>query len=392
MRNTNKKGFTIVELVIVVAVIAILAAVLIPTFSGIIKKAQYSADQKAEKDMNTALAIEMNPKNLDDAIDALIENGFNGKNLVPVSAGYSYVWSKADYKIYLVKNEEITDNHINLAEGEKYIDIVAKTEAEFLEAVANGSKNIKLETDVVLNAALVIFDELELDLNGKKITTETYVDGSNVKHHYIEVYGALTLTGGEIEGRGVWVKDNAELTVKNTKISAIDPNGGAAININPGAKVVIESGEFYAKAANSMLDGASVVMNQGCELTINGGKFESTANGPYVLNHKNGTTVVNGGEFIAVRGVATAISGSLTINNGSFTVREGGAAYPIHAGGTGVVVVNAGVKLNGGANTACVSPAKEGTTTGNITLKVGVIVDANAITEEVHLVIDERYN
>ena len=42
MRNTNKKGFTIVELVIVVAVIAILAAVLIPTFSGVIRKANES--------------------------------------------------------------------------------------------------------------------------------------------------------------------------------------------------------------------------------------------------------------------------------------------------------------------------------------------------------------
>lgn len=39
----NKKGFTIVELVIVIAVIAILAAVLIPTFSGVIGKANVSA-------------------------------------------------------------------------------------------------------------------------------------------------------------------------------------------------------------------------------------------------------------------------------------------------------------------------------------------------------------
>ena len=39
----NKKGFTIVELVIVIAVIAILAAVLIPTFSGVIGKANSSA-------------------------------------------------------------------------------------------------------------------------------------------------------------------------------------------------------------------------------------------------------------------------------------------------------------------------------------------------------------
>lgn len=43
MRRNNKKGFTIVELVIVIAVIAILAAVLIPTFSGIIGKAHESA-------------------------------------------------------------------------------------------------------------------------------------------------------------------------------------------------------------------------------------------------------------------------------------------------------------------------------------------------------------
>ena len=39
----NKKGFTIVELVIVIAVIAILAGVLIPTFSGLVQKAQDSA-------------------------------------------------------------------------------------------------------------------------------------------------------------------------------------------------------------------------------------------------------------------------------------------------------------------------------------------------------------
>ena len=42
MRN-NRKGFTIVELVIVIAVIAVLAAVLIPTFSGITDKANKTA-------------------------------------------------------------------------------------------------------------------------------------------------------------------------------------------------------------------------------------------------------------------------------------------------------------------------------------------------------------
>lgn len=39
----NKRGFTIVELVIVIAVIGILAAVLIPTFSGVVENANKSA-------------------------------------------------------------------------------------------------------------------------------------------------------------------------------------------------------------------------------------------------------------------------------------------------------------------------------------------------------------
>ena len=46
MKRNNKKGFTIVELVIVIAVIAILAGVLIPTFAGIIKKANISKAQQ----------------------------------------------------------------------------------------------------------------------------------------------------------------------------------------------------------------------------------------------------------------------------------------------------------------------------------------------------------
>ena len=48
MKKRNmKKGFTLVELVIVIAVIAILAGVLIPTFGGIIDKANQSAALQA---------------------------------------------------------------------------------------------------------------------------------------------------------------------------------------------------------------------------------------------------------------------------------------------------------------------------------------------------------
>lgn len=55
MKKTNKKGFTIVELVIVIAVIAILAAVMIPTFGGMIDKANESNAKSAAKNAHTSM-------------------------------------------------------------------------------------------------------------------------------------------------------------------------------------------------------------------------------------------------------------------------------------------------------------------------------------------------
>ena len=57
MKKTNKKGFTLVELVIVIAVIAILAAVLIPVFANLIEKANISAAMQNAKNEYTAYAI-----------------------------------------------------------------------------------------------------------------------------------------------------------------------------------------------------------------------------------------------------------------------------------------------------------------------------------------------
>ena len=46
-KKNNRKGFTTVELVIVIAVIAILATALIPTFGGLIDSANKTANEQA---------------------------------------------------------------------------------------------------------------------------------------------------------------------------------------------------------------------------------------------------------------------------------------------------------------------------------------------------------
>ncbi len=58
MRNDrNRKAFTIVEMVIVIAVIAVLAAVMIPTISGVIQMANVSADKQFAASLNIQLAL-----------------------------------------------------------------------------------------------------------------------------------------------------------------------------------------------------------------------------------------------------------------------------------------------------------------------------------------------
>ena len=52
-KKNNRKGFTIVELVIVIAVIAILATVLVPTFGTVISDAKNTANLQNAKNVYT---------------------------------------------------------------------------------------------------------------------------------------------------------------------------------------------------------------------------------------------------------------------------------------------------------------------------------------------------
>ena len=108
MYRSNKKGFTIVELVIVIAVVAILAAVLIPTFAGLVRKANISNDTIVAKNLNTA-AIAADADTFEEAIDAVRDAGYLIANLNAKADECYFVWEddSNQFLLYDLKNTEI---------------------------------------------------------------------------------------------------------------------------------------------------------------------------------------------------------------------------------------------------------------------------------------------
>lgn len=84
----NKKGFTIIELVIVIAVIAILAAVLIPTFATVIQKSHQSNAVSRAKSAYTEIIASKNggsPSDFDASYSILVKEG-NDIYKIPIKA------------------------------------------------------------------------------------------------------------------------------------------------------------------------------------------------------------------------------------------------------------------------------------------------------------------
>ena len=107
----NKKGFTIVELVIVIAVIAVLTAVLVPTFIHLSSKAKDSIDKTVVKNANIQLAakeaLEGKNKSMSDAVKDVDEIGYHIPG-VETANGNKIVWdSVADRFVLFDKDNEV---------------------------------------------------------------------------------------------------------------------------------------------------------------------------------------------------------------------------------------------------------------------------------------------
>lgn len=110
-----RKGFTIVELVIVIAVIAVLTAVLIPTFIHLTKKAKTSVDQSLVANLNKALVLEeeetgKKPETMYDAVQGLKNQGFLVAQLITKSDD-DLVYNVEKNKFFLSSDVDASKKH-----------------------------------------------------------------------------------------------------------------------------------------------------------------------------------------------------------------------------------------------------------------------------------------
>ena len=385
----NKKGFTIVELVIVIVVIAILAAVLIPTFSSLIKKANISSDTAMAKNLNTILvaeeAVNGAPEEFGTVLHVFSENGYLLGSLNPTTDGCYLVWEKDTNQILLV---ELTDKAPNYKVLYKAEDYEGEPDDSWYFAVTTQEEANKI-VGVLPNVItkLTILDTVELNKTLNSITNgETlYIDGGiNVdKENAIKLdkadakvtldLGSSAVTGGSNDTSAkaypFYVTDG-ELNLKNGVISAtgafIDADGktqhaavvaeggevnmeGTTVAINDTAGLVIvyenATGELKDVTMNTPNSNNVVAAFAGANVRL----VNSTANVDYLAFFSStsggaGTQIeIAGGTYHAkVSNLLGVYGGTIVVEDGTFTCGNASKTFKFYNVSGGKIVLKGG--------------------------------------------------
>lgn len=258
MKASKKRGFTIIELVIVIAVIAILAAVLIPTFANIIQKANVANDVALARNMNTILIADeaTNGRSTDmyDVLIALEQGGFKLENLNPRADGNVFAWDKANNQIvYLDKKNPdkpiFQAKEIGANKGDLYIttrkaEVFADYPGYSYYFASDISGNITLDEGSCLDTG-------EFALNGN-VSVKTNKD--------VEIQGTIngTITVDSANGKITNYSVVNNVVIVNTASTSYHERGHvAAMEIKDSltGKVVLENDAYVEKLTNNRTNG-----------------------------------------------------------------------------------------------------------------------------------------
>ena len=202
MKNLKKKGFTIVELVIVIAVIAVLAAVLIPTFVNLTKKANQTADIQAVRNMNVFLAQAEALGEVDSILDVyevFEESDYVVENYQPLYKGRYFYYDKQQKQIlYVDENNKVLfpSNLEGTTQGANdwfSLSMEIKTEAV---SDTNGAYTISKASQLAY-----VFDKLDSSFPSGTVTINITEDidlqGANIAIAEVPAGSSLVINGND---------------------------------------------------------------------------------------------------------------------------------------------------------------------------------------------------
>ena len=351
--HKSKKGFTVVELVIVIAVIAILAAVLIPTFSNLVKKANQSADIQAVRQMNTVLAAEGAAKkvNIFEVYEALAANGMTAKDYKPLTTDHFFFWDDdANRIVYTDKNyTPVFPEGFQKSATANWISLNAKIPTEKPASYNPAAVDITVASAEELAYVVEQFREnkhtanaLNIDLDG-----ETFdMNGAN-----LALYDGNLSTGALATITPVTITNG---TIKN--VSAIDPTyqgkGGSGHD-----GIYFTGGLFGAINSEVTLDGVTIENVHVKNTNVSGVGLLAASVEP------NGKLIVKG---------TTTIKNSTVIGHRNTGALVGYANGPIEISDT-INMENVNVKTVGGNSGLLIGFAASGATSS------GQFVDTSTI-------------
>lgn len=218
--NNSKRGFTIVELVIVIAIIAILAAVLIPTFSSLVQSAQMASDTSLITNLNKELAMAeaKDGKNatMSDVIKDLEDAGYSLALITPTAEGCYIAWdADTDRVVYMDSEFKILYPKENKGETLANAWQIAHNKEQLEKYVASGKTfNVYLASGFDATELVVSYGIDVGDNTG--ITKLSYVNTSGSAKNVV-----IRTNGGKLEINAPLDTVHHYNTVNNVVITAV---------------------------------------------------------------------------------------------------------------------------------------------------------------------------
>ncbi len=352
--KAKRKGFTLVELVVVIAVVAILAAVLIPTFVSLVRKANVSADTQLVRNLNTALASDGKEHDtMTEALQAAAKFGYDVGKINASATDNEILWdSKNDVFCYLkdgaidyIPNSVADGNQLG-ADSYKLWKIYNKNET--IPAASTQSYSIYYNGAAWTDETPTV--SVGFDAGESTITSLTYTNTDSAKDVVIRTNGGTLNVGaasnvaqGQIRHYGI-----ADTTVVYTETKCFHAYGAIGkMELKAGKAIAEKGGIVYLTEANA----AGVVQeNQGKIIipagvtttdvplsvvesigydssTLDGNSYDNTkrANSAYEIGNletlETFRDLVNGGFSFA--GCTAKLTADIRLNDGWTPIGEG---------------------------------------------------------------------